>query len=496
MYRRGVEERARQSDPPTRVYRALRAVARVALGVFYRRIQVTGLEHLDGHAPTILASTHPNSIVDPLVVGIFEDRQVTFCARDGLFRVPGFGMLLRAIGAVPIRRRMDHGGEASLGGPRALGGGEAQNQAQAQEKANDDAFAECRAVLARGGVISIFPEGKTHSRLRVEPLKTGVARMALDAAEHGVHIVPVGLNYLVREAFRSDVHVAFGPPLELSKLRAQWAEDPQLADDPRAQVRALTEALGDSLRALAVHVEHQEDERLIAQVTAIMVELRQDEGLEDESPADRTALVRRVIDAYRWLGEREPVRCARLRERVSHYVEARRRLGLAATTSLQKPGERSTVDKLLGREDRSLFGPVGLVIGAPIAVYGFAVAFVPWAILQLVLRLGRPSRYRIALTKLLGGSSLFLGWFALLTWLLFEATGPVPAIVFAASLIPAVLFTHRYVIDLRLHRYGVRAGVRRLLHGRQLVRLAAERRRLVRDLGRVRAAYLATHPTT
>jgi glycerol-3-phosphate O-acyltransferase/dihydroxyacetone phosphate acyltransferase len=475
VYRRAVDESAQPS--PTRVYRVLRTLGRLALGVFYRRIQVTGLEHLehlDQGAPTILASTHPNSIVDPLVVGIFEDRQVTFCARDGLFRVPGFGGVLRAIGAVPIRRRMDHGGSS-------------------ESQANDDAFVECRAVLARGGVISIFPEGKTHSRLRVEPLKTGVARMALDAAEHGVHIIPVGLNYLVREAFRSDVHVAFGPPLRVHELQARWAQDPALAEDPRAQVRALTDALGESLRTLAVHVEHQEDERLIAQVTAIVVELRHDEGLEDHSPSDRTALVRRVIDAYRWLGEREPVRCARLRERVHHYVEARRRLGLAATTSLQKRSE-TIGGKALGREDRSLFGPVALVLGAPIAAYGFAVAFVPWGILQLVLRLGRPSRYRIALTKLLGGTSLFVGWFALLSWLLLETAGLVPAAVFASTLIPVVLFTHRYVIDLRLHRYGVRAGMRRLLHGRQLVRLAAERRRLARELGRVRTAYLEAHP--
>jgi glycerol-3-phosphate O-acyltransferase/dihydroxyacetone phosphate acyltransferase len=115
-------------------------------------------------------------------------------------------------------------------------------------------------------------------------------------------------------------------------------------------------------------------------------------------------------------------------------------------------------------------------------------------ILQLVLRLGRPSRYRIALTKLLGGTSLFLGWFAL-TWALFLAAGFVPAAVFATSLIPAALFTHRYVIDLRLHRYGVRAWLRRLLHDRRLVRLQAERCRLVREFGRVRAAYLETHPS-
>ncbi len=466
-------ELAESSAEPSRIYRLLRSASRVALGVFYRRIQVTGLEHLDGSAPTILASTHPNSIVDPLVVGLFEHRQVTFCARDGLFRVPGFGTLLRAIGAVPIRRRSDHADSADA-------------------QANDDAFVECRAVLARGGVISIFPEGKTHSRLRVEPLKTGVARMALDAAAAGdIRVVPVGLNYLVREAFRSDVHVAFGPPLRVRDLQARWAEDPTLANDPRAQVRALTEALGTSLREIAVHVEDQEDERLIAQVTAIVVELRHDEQLDDATPADRTALVQRVIDAYRWFGEREPLRCARLRERVIHYVEERERLGFgASSTSLQKRGE----SKALGREDRSLFGPIGLILGAPIAAYGLAVAIIPSAILQLILALGRPSHYRVALTKLIGGTLLFMANFALLTWLVIQAAGTAIGAVFALSLIPAGLFTHRYAIDLRLHRYGVRAGLRRIWHGRRVARLQAERRRLTRDLGRVREAYLAVHP--
>lgn len=466
------------STRPTAVYRLLRGCARLALRMFYRRIEVTGLEHLDAHAgaPTILASTHPNSIVDPLLVGIFEDRPVTFCARDGLFRVPGFGALLRAVGAVPIKRRADHG-EA---------GGAASN---------DEAFAEVQAVLARGGVISIFPEGKTHARLRVEPLKTGVARMALAGAEADVpggldvRIVPVGLNYLVREAFRSDVHVAFGPPLRVRELSERWDA---AGLDPRARVRALTEALGDSLRAIAVHVEHQDDERLIAQVTAIIVELRHDEGLDDHSPADRTALVRRVIDAYRWLGERDPIRCARLRERVIHYVEARRALGVASTTSLQRRGEPT---QALGREDDSLLGPLGLVLGAPIAAFGFAVTIVPWLVLQGFLALGRPSRYRVALTKLLGGTLLFGASFALLGLALERASGSLALGLFGGlAAIPAALFFHRYAIDLRLHRYGVRAGLRRVFQSRRLARLHAQRRRLTRELGRVRKVYLAAHP--
>ena len=48
--------------------------------------------------------------------------------------------------------------------------------------------------------------------------------------------------------------------------------------------------------------------------------------------------------------------------------------------------------------------------------------------------------------------------------------------------------------ELALDPDHVRAGVRRLLHGRQLVRLQAARRRLMCELGRVRAAYLETHP--
>src|SRR5690242_18190750 len=115
-------------------YRAVRGFVRAALSVFYRDIEVTGLEHLDRSAPTILACNHPNSIIDPLLLGVFEERQVSFCARDGLFRVPGFGALLRAVGAIPLRRRSDHGGGAVD---------------------NAGAFSACREVLLAGGVLAI-----------------------------------------------------------------------------------------------------------------------------------------------------------------------------------------------------------------------------------------------------------------------------------------------------------------------------------------------------
>ncbi|MFO7565633.1 MAG: lysophospholipid acyltransferase family protein [Enhygromyxa sp.] len=456
---------------PTPVYRALRTLARAALGLFYRHIEVTGLEHIDPEAPTILASTHPNSIVDPLLVGLSERRQVTFCARDGLFRVPIFGALLRAVGAVAIRRSSDHAGPVD----------------------NEDAFAECRAALARGGVITIFPEGKTHERLRVEPVKTGVARIALDAVRRGidVQIVPVGLNYLVREAFRSDVHVAFGPPIPVHPTLAELIEaHPEIAD--RAQVKALTERLESELRKLAIHIEAEEDERLIAQVTTLIIGIRDAEGLDGEgqSPADRTALVRRIIDAYRWLEEHDPIRCARLRIGLQDYLAERRALGLGGVqTALQKRRE-----KRFGREDRSLLGPLGLVLGAPLALLGVAATILPYVTLRLMLLLGRPRSYRIALVKLLGGALLFGSWFALLVWSAWRAIGPGVALAVGLSLVPLGVFAHRYAIDLRLHRFGLRKNLRRLVYRRRFLGLQLRHRWLTRELALLREAYLEQHP--
>merc|ERR1712232_459283 len=52
--------------------------------------------------------------------------------------------------------------------------------------------------LASGGVFGIFPEGGSHDRTDLLPLKVGVALIAYSALERdgvSVPIVPVGLNY-------------------------------------------------------------------------------------------------------------------------------------------------------------------------------------------------------------------------------------------------------------------------------------------------------------
>lgn len=445
--------------PASAFYRGLRAVVRAALASFYRTIEVTGAARIDPSAPTILACNHPNSIIDPLLLGTLDDRQVCFCARDGLFRVPGFGSLLRAVGAVPLRRRSDHGG------------GAVDNAAS---------FAACRAVLLAGGVMAIFPEGKTHSRLRVEPLKTGTTRIALDAVAAdpalGLRIVPVGITYLVRHAFLSDVHVAVGEPIDVATAVREGGDDP---------VRALTARLEQSLRALSVHVESAEDERLVAQVTAIVAGIRAEEGLDvgGQSPAERTALVQRVVDAYRWATETDPDGTLRLRERIESYMDERAALGMGGERpALQHRGERQG---LTGWRWWAF-----LALGAPVAAYGLAVSLVPYAVLRAALATVRLSSYRVALFKLLGGAALFAACWAAQTALVAWRVGGAAAAAFALTLAPAALFAHRYVTETRLHRVHARS-VGAWWQEQRVARLRAERAEIAEALAALRKRYLA-----
>lgn len=77
------------------------------------------------------------------------------------------------------------------------------------------------ARLLNNGCVGIFPEGGSHDRTELLPLKAGVAIMALGTlAENpdcGLKIVPVGMNYFHAHKFRSRAVVEFGAPFEIPR---------------------------------------------------------------------------------------------------------------------------------------------------------------------------------------------------------------------------------------------------------------------------------------
>lgn len=94
-------------------------------------------------------------------------------------------------------------------------------------------FAKVYTHLKRGNCIGIFPEGGSHDRTDLLPLKAGVAIMALgvkDKYNINAHVVPVGLNYFRGHRFRGRVTVEFGTPITVDdKLMATYTEDKRTA---------------------------------------------------------------------------------------------------------------------------------------------------------------------------------------------------------------------------------------------------------------------------
>jgi 1-acyl-sn-glycerol-3-phosphate acyltransferase len=181
-----------------RFYTAVRSVGRFWLWFFFKDVEVVGASRVPSRGPVLLCINHPNNLIDSLLVAGVLPRKVHYLATAALFRNPLIGRFLSACGAIPVYRKQDDPDKMDR---------------------NVDAFAACFRALERGDLIGIYPEGTTHAERRVQRIKTGAARIALDyqAAGRGapLALIPVGLTFEARKAFRGRVRVSFGEPIAL-----------------------------------------------------------------------------------------------------------------------------------------------------------------------------------------------------------------------------------------------------------------------------------------
>ena len=63
------------------LYRALRWLLGLAMRVFFRQVEVVGLEHVPATGAVIFAGNHPNSLIDPILILVTCGRVVHFAAK-------------------------------------------------------------------------------------------------------------------------------------------------------------------------------------------------------------------------------------------------------------------------------------------------------------------------------------------------------------------------------------------------------------------------------
>jgi 1-acyl-sn-glycerol-3-phosphate acyltransferase len=129
------------------------------------RVRVSGLEDLPQEGPLIVVANHLSNADPPFVGGWLTPalgRRMRFLAKQELFVGP-VGSFLRSQGVIPVR----------------AGGSDV------------DAYRAARAILERGEVICIFPEG---TRSRTGALGEAKPGVALLATRTGAPVLPVGVS--------------------------------------------------------------------------------------------------------------------------------------------------------------------------------------------------------------------------------------------------------------------------------------------------------------
>ena len=336
-----------------------RALARLSLIIFFRRIEVEGTENVPDRGPVLLVPNHTNALVDPLLLVIALGRRVTMTAKNVLAKNPLLGLLMSGLGVVTFHRRED----VSKG---------------AEPRQNVRSLERCREMLAAGGALCIFPEGVSHSDPKMRPFRTGPARIALDfLEERGVtgqlQVVPVGLLYTEKDRFRSEVWLRFGAPLDV----AQWQED-----HPQADAHSLTDEIRRRVEALTLNYDSEEESLLLAWAAEIVGthgDVPRPLGQDDRAVADWFRLVERLRAGYETLRETHPTAIESLTERIRSYRGNLMRRGI-------DPAE-VYLPMHFGRAILFLLREAELVIvGSPLAAFGIANHIVPYQIVKRIAR--------------------------------------------------------------------------------------------------------------
>ena len=434
------------------IRRVIVAVVRLALRIYFQRIEVTGVEHVPLDTPVIFVLNHPNALVDPVFLLCLAPRDVSFLAKAPLFRMPVIGYLVRQLDSLPVYRHQDEGADVTK---------------------NQETFVAARKLLARGGTIGICPEGVSHDDPGLKPIKTGAARISLAAVStgevNGLKIVPAGLYYTSKTRFRSDALLYFGNPIDVEPVTLEPDGTP-----PRDAVRHLSNQIEKALREVILDVKHEEELQTTARAERIFSSASNDG--EAESLKDELRLQQRFIKAYPIVQQRQPDRLRRLETRMMRYEEELNQAGVD-TEELSPPGSTLRVFAAIARRSILFLLMLGPALLGTITHYpayklgGF-----------LATRFSRDSDDVISTIKIISAMLLFPLTWIILTVLAYVYSGWLLAVL-TLLVIPACGYVAIvFFEELDKSIAGLRVLMFFLVRRKFFVRLLAERNAIKNEI--------------
>jgi len=338
------------------VYFASKVFFHSIMSIFFNDIQVVGLQNVPKYGPVIFTSNHANQFIDGMLIMCTCQRTISYLVAEKSWKRPVIGHLAWAMGAVPVKRAQDSArkgsGSITVSIPAgdssevkvvgrgtkftqeikpgdkirfqktALGitvsaiDGDETLTLKLQEGVLDvlstqpfpeyvaydilphidlqDTFKNVLEKLSSGGTIGIFPEGGSHDRTDLLPLKVGVSLIAYAQLDSGNNfpIIPVGLNYFRTHRFRGKATVEFGAPTYIDPSTLK--DFRRGGSDKRRVCSELLSRIEVSMRSVIVSVPDYETLQVIHAARRLY---RQDGA--DETAAQRQDMGRRFAEGYK-----------------------------------------------------------------------------------------------------------------------------------------------------------------------------------------------------
>jgi len=306
---------------------------------------------------------------------------VRFLSKADLLQHPVVGWLVRGAGSIPVHRKQDD---------------------PALMSRNVQMFEAVQTALVGGSAVGLFPEGISHSESSIAPLKTGAARIALGSAAllgRDFPVIPVGLVFRDKTAFRSRAHAIVGQQLDWRDLSPRGQSDVEA-------VRILTNRIDDSIRAITYNLESWTDAPIVEMAEAVYaaeLELRPD-------AVERIARLKGITDVLNKMRERGSAEWVPIAEEVRRHGRMLRWFGLTPRSVRINPRTGAA----LGWSLRRL--PLAVVAASGVWLVGAALFWIPYQVTALAGRKAyRESVAVVATTRLIGGALFFSLWIALLS---------------------------------------------------------------------------------
>jgi 1-acyl-sn-glycerol-3-phosphate acyltransferase len=268
------------------LYRFIKLLVGIGIRLYYKEVRVKNKQRIPLDSPLIIIANHPNTLMDAWMIGHICPRPIHFMAKGTLFNSKFKLKVLSSLNMIPINRI----GEGKTSGV-----------------SNQDSFQACYDLLENGKSLVIFPEGTSFQERHLRELKSGTARIALEAekrngAKLGLKVLPIGLNYTQAEKFRSSVLVDIGEAIDVK----DFVSDYEMNSGKGA--KKLTEQFRVRLEQVLVNSNTKKEQELIDRVAEIMHSRYTKEGSEDvNSEMELLKRIRNRMDDFKvteaWKGE-------------------------------------------------------------------------------------------------------------------------------------------------------------------------------------------------